>query len=118
MDHTLKERRRDARFRQTAVLAKAKVTMRPGWPLMLVDISASGALVEGARPLRPGSRVHLQIVVGDQRWGIPAHVLRCAVCTVDADDGVTYRGALKFDHRCDLFGEGAAQAARGARSAK
>jgi hypothetical protein len=37
-------------------------------------------------------------------FGLVAHVLRCAVWTLDSRDGITYR-ALQFKERCDLFWE-------------
>jgi hypothetical protein len=71
----------------------------------LVDLSSGGALIQGPRPLRPGARVHLQLLTGTRRLGIAAHVLRCSVASLDSRQGVQYRGALKFDHRCDAFWE-------------
>jgi hypothetical protein len=32
-------------------------------------------------------------------------VLRCAVASLDSRQGVQYRGALRFDHRCDVLWE-------------
>jgi hypothetical protein len=34
-----------------------------------------------------------------------ARVLRCAVSSLDPHHGVTYRGALKFEERCEQFWE-------------
>jgi hypothetical protein len=67
----------------------------------LVDLSASGALVQGDRPLRPGGRVHIQVTTARQTFSLAALVLRCAVWAVDPERGVTYRGALAFDQRCE-----------------
>ena len=94
------ERRTDARFRGD-VLAEARATVRPGCLVTLVDLSCGGALVEASRPLRPGARVHLQLHRGAQQFAIAAHVLRCAVSSVDGD-GILYRGALRFEHRCEV----------------
>jgi hypothetical protein len=66
----------------------------------LVDVSAGGALVQAPRPLRPGGRVHLQVVTGSKRVAVAAQILRCQVWSLDPE-GVTYRGALRFDHRVD-----------------
>lgn len=101
MDEPLTERRLDRRFGQPAI-AGTQAILRPGYTVALVDLSAGGALIQGPRQLRPGARVHLQILTPHRRIGIAARVLRCAVASLN--QGVQYRGALKFDHRClDLW---------------
>ena len=42
---------------------------------------------------------------GTRRLGIAAHVLRCSVASLDSRQGVQYRGALKFDQRCEALWE-------------
>ena len=103
MDQSLVERRGDARFPADGVEARA--TLRPGYVVAVVDWSAGGALVEGARPLRPGARVHLQIVMQRRTLALAAHVLRCAVWSLSPHGGIRYRGALQFEERCDAFWE-------------
>lgn len=105
MDQPVTDRRLDARFLQGEERA-ARATLRPGCPVDLVNVSASGALVQGDRPLRPGARVHLQLATTTRTFAVAAHVLRCAVYEVDPQGVVIYRGALKFEHRCDRFWEG------------
>jgi hypothetical protein len=100
MDAALTERRRDARVRH-AWLRGVRGTLRPGCHVALVDLSAGGALVQAGRPLRPGARVHLQLTTGARSTAVAAHVLRCAVWALDPTGGVTYQGALRFEHRCD-----------------
>ena len=104
MAQPLVDRRADARFGQPAI-AGTQAILRPGYAVSLVDLSSGGALIEGPRPLRPGARVHLQLLTGTRRLGIAAHVLRCSVASLDSRQGVQYRGALKFDHRCDALWE-------------
>jgi hypothetical protein len=104
VDQPVKERRHDTRFGQP-VIAGTQAILRPGYAVSLVDLSVGGALIQGPRPLRPGARVHLQLQTGTRRLGISAHVLRCAVASLDSRHGVQYRGALKFDHRCDALWE-------------
>jgi hypothetical protein len=101
------ERRGDARFPAGDVEARA--TLRPGCVVAVVDWSAGGALVEGARPLRPGARVHLQVVVQRRTLALAAHVLRCAVWSLSPHGGIRYRGALQFEERCDAFWDVAAR---------
>lgn len=68
----------------------------------MVDVSAGGALVQAERPLRPGARVHVQIVTKLRVFALIARVLRCEVWMLDSPQGVTYRGALQFEERCEL----------------
>jgi hypothetical protein len=105
MAQPLIDRRADTRFGQPAI-AGTHAILRPGYAVSLVDLSSGGALIQGPRPLRPGARVHLQLQTGTLRLGISAHVLRCSVASLDSRQGVQYRGALRFDHRCDALWEG------------
>jgi hypothetical protein len=104
MDQPVADRRLDTRFGQPAI-ANTQAVLRPGYAVSLVDLSYSGALIQGPRPLRPGARVYLQLTTGTRRWGIVATVLRCSVASLDPRHGVQYRGALKFDHRCEALWE-------------
>lgn len=70
--------------------------------MVLVDVSAGGVLVDVGRPLRPGARVYFQLVTESRTFAIATQVLRCAVSALDPGTGVTYRGALKFEHLCEL----------------
>ncbi len=100
MDSKVGDRRVDARFDPPAV-ADLQATVRPGCAVILVDVSAGGALVQAPRPLRPGSKVHLQVNAGSQRLAIPGQVVRCSVWSLHPLDGVFYRGALEFDDRVE-----------------
>ena len=66
--------------------------------------------MQACRPLRPGARVHLQLVTEVRTCVLTARVLRCAVWSLDPQHGVTYRGALKFEDRCQRFWEADAPA--------
>jgi hypothetical protein len=79
----------------------ARVTLRPGHLAFIVNISRGGALVDSTRQMRPGTRVFVQIATRRGELGLSALVLRCNVRSVSADDGVLYRGALRFDERRD-----------------
>jgi len=96
MDHPVSERREDARFAIPPRI-ELRATMRPGCMVVLVDASARGALVQAARPMRPGSRVHLQVITASRRISIVGCVLRCMVWSLVGNDGVIYRAALRFD---------------------
>lgn len=94
----MNDRRLEARF---APASAARATLRPGCVVVLVDVSGGGALIEGPRPMRPGSRVHLQVATAARTFSIEAQVMRCTVWIVDPIDGVRYRAALRFDHRVE-----------------
>jgi len=101
VDQPVVERRGDARVAPAGVSVRASV--RGGSAVRLIDVSASGALVQTSRPLRPGAKIQLQIVADGRTFALVAQVLRCMVWSLDPDAGVTYRGALRFESRCDCF---------------
>ena len=91
------DRRRDPRRRTTDMRAR----MRPGHHLVVIDVSAGGALVEAGRPLRPGSQVEVQMESVDRRGRLAARVVRCTVAAIHPESGVTYQAALSFNESCD-----------------
>lgn len=98
------DRRTDTRVALPGA-SSMRATLRPGCTVRVVDLSAGGALVQAERPLRPGARVHLQLVTSARTFTLTARVLRCAVWTLDPQAGVTYRGGLQFEDRCEVFWE-------------
>lgn len=100
MEQQVINRRGEARFPPPDHNA-ARATLRPGCVVSLVDVSSGGALVEGPRPMRPGTRVHLQVTTAAKTFSIEAQVLRCTVWILDPIDGVRYRGALRFEQRIE-----------------
>jgi hypothetical protein len=95
------DRRGEERVAGTGLRAR----VRPGYRLVVVDLSASGALVEARRPLRPGSHVDLHLESEARGGMLAARVVRCAVAAIDSESGVTYRAALCFDAECDWVRE-------------
>ena len=104
MDQSLIDRRADPRF-PPALLHPLRATLRPGCIVFIINLSASGALLEAARPLRPGARVHLQLITEVRTLILAAHVLRCVVWSLNDANGVRYRGALEFEQRSEAFRE-------------
>ncbi len=104
MDQPLTNRRTDPRFNWPHAIV-TRATLRPGCEVRVIDLSAGGALVQAAKPLRPGAKVHFQLVTADRAWALVGRVLRCAVWLVDPHAGVTYRGALQFEERCESLWE-------------
>jgi hypothetical protein len=100
MDCAVTDRRADERLPNFGGRI-ARATLRPGCPVMVVDVSPGGVLIEAGRPLRPGARVHLHIATPERGFTLPALVLRCSVWSIGqgAGEGVLYRGALQFERR-------------------
>ena len=95
------ERRRDPRIAWRGVRAR----VRPGHRLAVVDISGSGALVEGPCALRPGARVEVLLERDGRGDRIGAQVTRCSVASIDPEKGMTYRSALSFNEIYDWVRE-------------
>lgn len=103
------DRRREHRVTGTSLRAR----VRPGYRLIIIDMSACGALVEAGRPLRPGSYVDMQLETDARRGTVAARVVRCAVAAIDSESGVTYRAALSFTESCDWVREALTPAVHG-----
>ena len=101
MDIQVADRRIEERLSGSA-FRMLHATLRPGCPVLVLDLSQTGAQVETDRPLRPGTRVHVRLVGEDWSLVAAALVLRCAVCALNPQEGVTYRGALRFEEGCKL----------------
>ena len=95
------ERRRHPR-RPAAELSWLRAArLRPGLDAALMDISATGALLETATRLRPGMKTVLQLKTRDGELRAPGEVSRVWVSRILPDRGVLYRGALSFDEPMD-----------------
>ncbi len=94
------ERRKESRVNGAAVRQIAG-RIRPGYAVVVINLSPSGALVEGPRPLPPGRRVDVHLAEGDLRVLVRAQVIRCSVATLDADS-ITYRAGLSFHERLEI----------------
>jgi hypothetical protein len=95
-----RERRRALRRRPASDEPLARIRLRAGREVDVLDISNSGALVEGPARLRPGTHVDVHVVTRDGRVLVRSRVARAYVCAVDAEQ-VCYRGALAFEHAVD-----------------
>jgi hypothetical protein len=103
MARPVTERRGFSRFAESSV-RHLQAVLRPGHPVTIVNLSGGGALVDGWRPRRPGSRVFLQLTIGDHAAGRSARVVRSTVASLTGD-GVRYRSALSFDEPWETLWE-------------
>lgn len=83
----------------------ARIRLRTGWEMTVVDLSDSGALVEGGARLLPGTHVDVHVVTREGRVLVRSRVVRAHVCHVQSD-AVRYRGALAFDRRVETASHG------------
>jgi len=91
-----RDRRRSARLVASSDHDVLAVRVRPGHAATLVDISASGALVDTGYRLLPGTSVELLIEATRHRGHFRARVVRCEVVHVTAS-ALSYRGAVHFE---------------------
>lgn len=96
------ERRRTVRLTSAAEHGVRFIRIRPGHGATLIDVSASGALIETHRRLLPGSLVELQMETDHHKTNVRGVVVHCFVSRV-GPACVSYRGAIEFDRRLPWF---------------
>ncbi len=96
------ERRHAARRPAAAFGIEHRGQLRPGTAIVVVNLSAGGALVESMSPCRPGSKTELYLEAPDgRRRRAAGAVLRCWVASVAP---LRFRSAVCFDAAADLYG--------------
>ncbi len=78
------------------MVRRISALVRPGRSVLVLDLSATGALVAALRPLRPGATVHVHFEADGDKATMSAVVARCLVAALDAERMV-YHAALCFD---------------------
>ena len=94
MDADRRAARRVA-FRNGILPPRAR--LRPGGDVVLVNLSNSGALVEGTFRFRPDARCELSVTEGTRESTFRALVVRSFVARLDRAGPVRYRAAIRFD---------------------
>jgi hypothetical protein len=95
-----RERRQAPRRAPEADEPLARVRVRGGRELAVIDVSDSGVLVEGQARLLPGTHVEVHVVTVAGRVLVRTRVVRAFVSAVQAD-GVRYRAAVAFERPVD-----------------
>jgi hypothetical protein len=78
----------------------ARVRLRAGRELAVLNISDGGVLVEGPARLHPGAHVDVHVVTREGRVLVRSRVVRAFVSHLEADL-VRYRGTLAFERTID-----------------
>ena len=73
----------------------ARVRLRTGRELTVIDLSPLGVLVEGSTRLLPGTHLDVHVTSAQGRIPVRARVVRCHVWSLTAEV-VQYRGAFAF----------------------
>ena len=89
--------------------------LSPGEAVSLVNISASGVLVEGKTRFVPGTRVTVHFEGTIKPNQIKARVVRCQVSAIGGGGSLQYQSAIAFEGRMDLPVEESALPAVGGR---
>jgi hypothetical protein len=92
----VEDRRRARRRHELEDHGIVGARVRPGQRVMVVNVSAGGALVETVHRLLPGTSVELFVQTDRCHLVIRGRVLRCAVSHLRASS-VHYRGAIGFE---------------------
>jgi hypothetical protein len=96
---TMTERRTERRYATAATQWQPEAILRPGIPVVVLNISAHGVLFESAIRLRPGVRTEIQMMTDDRRTSVRGHLVRCQVFGLGP---LRYRGVLMFDELIDI----------------
>ena len=93
------DRRAEQRVAGERLRWSANAVLRPGQPVVLLNINSRAALVESHARLRPGAHTELQLLAAGNRTTIRGHLDRCHVAALEP---LRYRGVLIFDNRLAL----------------
>lgn len=79
----------------------------PGREVRVLNLSASGVLVESRRALAPGRIVTLHLHAPARRVALTLTglIVRSSMTDVDRERGAMFVSAIAFERRCDLLHE-------------
>ena len=95
-------KRVDTRYPAAAVPAITGMRLSPGDGVTLVNISASGVLVEGKTRFVPGTRVNVIFEGPVKPPQIKGRVVRCQVSSIGGGGSLRYQSAIAFEGRVEL----------------
>lgn len=94
------ERRAGVRRSPHRLEPLARVRLRTGRDLEVVDVSDTGLLADGRARLLPGTHLDVHVVSATGRQLVRCRVVRSHVSRIEAD-GVSYRSGLAFHEPVD-----------------
>jgi hypothetical protein len=100
LTRTHPDRRREPRRSGGGSRWQTSAVLRPGQPIILVNINSRAALVESGARLRPGAHTELQLAGPGARVSIRGRLDRCQVTALEP---LRFRGVLIFDERFALI---------------
>ena len=95
-------RRVDPRYPAAVIPAITGMRLSPGETVSLLNISASGVLVEGKTRFVPGTRVTVHFEGTIKPNQIKARVIRCQVSAIGGGGSLQYQSDIAFEGRMDL----------------
>jgi hypothetical protein len=101
-------RRADTRYPAEAVPEITGLRISPGAEATLVNISATGVLIDSAQRFAPGQRVAVHFEGRLPTKYMKARIVRCQVSAISRKGSLRYHTAMAFDDRLALPNEPAA----------
>jgi hypothetical protein len=94
--------RRETRFPAAVVRGITSMRLSPGDVVTLVNISASGVLVEGKTRFVPGTRLTVIFDGPSAPGSVKGRVIRCQVSAIGGGGSLQYHLAIAFEARIDV----------------
>ena len=95
-------RRADTRYPAAAVREITGLRISPGDEATLVNISATGLLIDSTQRFAPGQRVTVHFEGRLATRQMKARIVRCQVSVISAKGSLQYQTAMAFDERIAL----------------
>src|SRR5262245_54696455 len=92
-------RRAETRYPAAAVPEITGLRTSPGDEAMLVNVSATGLLIESPQRFAPGQRVAVHFEGTLPTRNMKARVVRCQVAVISGKGNLRYQTAMAFDER-------------------
>ena len=100
--------RADPRYPAEAVSGITGMRLSPGDAVRLVNLSASGVLVEGKTRFVPGTRLSVIFEGPKAPPTVKARVVRCQVSAIAGGGSLQYQSAIQFEQKIEVPVEEAA----------
>ena len=99
------ERRAARRWDPSELSGDIRLTIPGVSNILIVNISATGVLIETSRALKPGTTANLFVRLNGTRHTVRAVTVRSTLHTITSKSEIVYRTALCFDTPLPLDGE-------------